>query len=304
MNRLLAAIVGVALAGSASAFQPRTGTWWNPNESGSAYNLEIQDGTLIATIYSYQPGGSAQWYLASGPLTNNQRNFTGTLDRYVGGQCIACPYPGRPTLVGNDGAIAITFASETSATVTLPGGRTTQIQPFNFGIGDPPSGLFGEWIFVYDIGTSTYAERFNLTSLRAATTNGNGVAADVPRFAFCELQVSGTAAGMVFCGRGDSRGNVLSAYVFRFGLDEAFGGLVLSPPTPAGTFYPMTGFKVKSKGGISRQQGTPIGPTSAAIGRSAHALGIEGIPDAEIEGNLRVSFEALVEAIAGMSRAP
>ena len=29
--------------------------------------------------------------------------FTATLDKYTGGQCISCPYTGRPTLAGNDG---------------------------------------------------------------------------------------------------------------------------------------------------------------------------------------------------------
>ena len=63
------------------------------------------------TVYSYQPGGPAQWYLASGPMTNNQHNFLGTLDKYVGGQCISCPYSGAPTLVGNDGTVFIFFSS-------------------------------------------------------------------------------------------------------------------------------------------------------------------------------------------------
>jgi hypothetical protein len=32
-------------------------------------------------------------------------------------------------MVGNDGAMTITFTSPTAATVQLPGGRVTQIQP-------------------------------------------------------------------------------------------------------------------------------------------------------------------------------
>jgi len=67
-----------------------------------------------------------------GPLSPDGKNFIGTLDKYQGGQCIACAYSGRPTLVGNDGPVAITFNSPTSATMTLPGGRVTQIQPQPF----------------------------------------------------------------------------------------------------------------------------------------------------------------------------
>jgi len=60
----------------------------------------------------------------------------------------------------------------------LPGGRTTQIQSYSFAIGDPPTGLLGEWVFFYDFGTTTTANRFDLSSVLASTANGNGIAAD------------------------------------------------------------------------------------------------------------------------------
>jgi hypothetical protein len=109
---------------------PQVGLWWNPNESGSGYAFDFKHGVLVVTIYSYQPGGAPQWYLASGPLSGN--TFTSTLDKYVGGQCISCMYSGRPTLTGNDGVVTITFSSSTSATMYLPDGRVTQIQPEAF----------------------------------------------------------------------------------------------------------------------------------------------------------------------------
>jgi len=129
MKRLLAAILLCAIAGSATAFQPRSGVWANLNESGSGYTIEVQEDVLVITTYSYQTGGAPQWYLAAGPMTNDQHNFTGTLDKYVGGQCISCMYTGAPTLIGNDGVISIVFASETSATLTLPGGVRPKFNP-------------------------------------------------------------------------------------------------------------------------------------------------------------------------------
>ena len=39
------------------AFTPATGLWWNPNESGSGYNIQVQHGVLVATMYSYTPRG-------------------------------------------------------------------------------------------------------------------------------------------------------------------------------------------------------------------------------------------------------
>jgi hypothetical protein len=115
---------------SSSAFAPVTGHWWNPNESGRGYNIDVYNGVLVITVYTYKANGDSEWYLASGFMSPDQRQFTGTLDKYRNGQCISCSYSGRPALVGNDGIISINFLSETVATLSLPGGRTTIIQPF------------------------------------------------------------------------------------------------------------------------------------------------------------------------------
>ena len=112
----------------AGPFIPVPGAWLNPSESGSGFGLDYENGTLIVEVYSYLAGGESQWYLAAGPVNNHV--FTGTLDKYRGGQCISCAYvaPGPP--VGNDGTITITFTSSTTATVDLPGNRHIQIQRF------------------------------------------------------------------------------------------------------------------------------------------------------------------------------
>jgi hypothetical protein len=104
--------------------------WANTNELGTGHTLDFKHGILVVAIYAYLGTGPAQWYLASGPVTNNV--FTATLDRYTGGQCISCPFTGQPMLAGNDGTITITFTSSASATVRLPGGRMTTIAPFAF----------------------------------------------------------------------------------------------------------------------------------------------------------------------------
>jgi len=122
--------VGAAAGGGGTAFVPVDGVWANAAESGRGFAIGYKHGVLIVAIYAYLANGQAQWYLASGPVVNNV--FTGTLDKYTGGQCISCAYNGPPTVAGNDGAITITFTSNTSATVNLPGGRVTQIVPFQF----------------------------------------------------------------------------------------------------------------------------------------------------------------------------
>jgi hypothetical protein len=110
------------------AMAPMAGVWWNPDESGSGYALDYENGVLLVQVYSYTPDGPPQWYLASGQMNGNV--FTGTLDKYTGGQCISCTYKGRPVYADNDGTMTIAFTSPTTANVALPGGRTTQIRRY------------------------------------------------------------------------------------------------------------------------------------------------------------------------------
>lgn len=112
------------------AFTPVTGLWWNPNESGSGYNVQVQQGVLVITMFSYAADGDPMWYLVVGRLSNAGSGVmaTGTLDHFQGGQCASCRYQ-SPSVMGNDGSISISFTSPSAATVQLPGGRVTQIQP-------------------------------------------------------------------------------------------------------------------------------------------------------------------------------
>lgn len=112
-------------------FTPVKGLWWNPNESGSGYMLDFRHGVMVVTVYSYTGTGEPQWYIASGPLTNGGREFARPLEKYRGGQCITCAYQ-PPAPSGTDGIVSIRFDSPTSAVMTLPGGRVTQIQPQEF----------------------------------------------------------------------------------------------------------------------------------------------------------------------------
>jgi hypothetical protein len=106
--------------------------WWDPAQSGNGYVVAVKRNVLVMQIYSYRSDGEPQWYLTAGALTNGNRNYVGTLDKYRGGQCISCPSPRAPTLLGHDGTVSIVFHSNTRATVTFPGGRVSNIVPFSF----------------------------------------------------------------------------------------------------------------------------------------------------------------------------
>lgn len=115
---------------AALPFLPFNGIWWNPDESGTGYNLQVQHDVMVVTMFSYSPAGDPVWYYAPGRLSSTGAGvaMSATLDRYRGGQCASCNYM-RPGPAGSDGAFSIVFASPASATLQLPGGRTTRIQP-------------------------------------------------------------------------------------------------------------------------------------------------------------------------------
>lgn len=108
---------------------PQIGNWSNPTELGTGYTFDYKHGVLVVVFFSFEPSGAAQWYIASGRLTGN--TFTGSLDKFVGGQCISCSFS-NPVSAGSAGTVTIVFSSATLATMYLPGGRVTQISPTVF----------------------------------------------------------------------------------------------------------------------------------------------------------------------------
>ena len=165
-----------------------------------------------------------------------------------------------PSSTINSGSMVITFTSETSATVLLPGGRLTTIQPFNFGFGTPPQGLLGQWVYVETIGGVDFADRYNFTTTVGATPNGNGAVVDFDKFASCELQVIGEIAGFVVCGHwSDSTYMVaLDIYAYEFGLDQTYNGVWISPTTESA--FPMKGYMWISRSGFSNASAAAATP--------------------------------------------
>ena len=278
-------------------FTPRTGHWWNPAESGTGYSIDIQDGVIVIVVYSYKSNGDREWYLAAGPMTNGQQDFSGPLKIYQNGQCISCTYLGAPTSTSNAGTLTIHFSGPLAATLSLPGGRTTNIQPLNVGFASLPQGLLGEWVFVEMIGSASFADHYKFTTTAAATSTGTGIAADLSRNAACELQVSGVFANHVLCFHWTSSAltTIADQYVFQWGFDQTFDGLWISPTTF--NQYPMNGFAWTSRSGYPKGYVVTAGQQSqddlkreAEFGRAASASLLGGL-SAEQAATLRAIGE-------------
>ncbi|MDH5265082.1 MAG: hypothetical protein OEX21_10060, partial [Betaproteobacteria bacterium] len=124
-------IVANGLSVPPQANVPESGWWWNPAEDGRGFFIEWQGGTADVAGYMYDDAGNPVWYL-SVIATPDPRSLAGSWWTYAGGQTLTGAYQ-APTQTSNSFApLAIQFDTATTATLTLPGGRTTRLQRFRF----------------------------------------------------------------------------------------------------------------------------------------------------------------------------
>jgi hypothetical protein len=101
----------------AAEFQPIRAWWWNPDEGGSAYAVEVQGNTLVIGAFMYDEIGNPVWYYSSGKMTS-PTSYSGTWLRFDNGQRIAGPYraPSMPMAVGT---LSLEFTAPDQATMTF-----------------------------------------------------------------------------------------------------------------------------------------------------------------------------------------
>lgn len=116
----LALVVLAVLSQSARA-QPETGYWWNPAEGGRGFVIEIQGTTMYFAGFLYAASGEATWVSSSGPMST-PTSYSGSLITYSGGQTLTGAYQSAQASSVSPGTVAINFASDTTASLTWPGG--------------------------------------------------------------------------------------------------------------------------------------------------------------------------------------
>lgn len=102
-----------AKADAAPAFTGN-GIWWNPAEPGTGFFFEAQGATGVVTFYMYEDNGRPVWYTAAGPLTavaggGSKYQFSGTLQRYAGGQPLGSLVRKLPTSSSDAGTVTLAF---------------------------------------------------------------------------------------------------------------------------------------------------------------------------------------------------
>lgn len=118
------------VAPAVTGLQPETGIYWNPDQSGRGYTLEMIGNSASLTMFHYDNQGEPTWHLVVAPLYSGA--FSGGFLRYGGGQTLDGPYR-APLLPQLDGALAASVQQPCTASIWLPTMGTLPIRRFAFG---------------------------------------------------------------------------------------------------------------------------------------------------------------------------
>ena len=113
-----------------SASAPQSGWWWNADESGRGFFMEVQGNSLFVAGYMYDIVGNAIWYIASGALSAQQLNASWA--EYSNGQTLTSAYQVAQLKNSAVGSLRLVFKDSQTAVMTMPGGRNVNLTRFEF----------------------------------------------------------------------------------------------------------------------------------------------------------------------------
>jgi hypothetical protein len=105
--------------GNVATFQPHTGWWWNPAQSGRGFSVEVQGNSAFIVAFMYDVSGNPVWYFSAGPMSS-PTHFESDWLQFAGGQTMSGPYH-PPAAPQNVGRLAVDFSGKESATLTFTG---------------------------------------------------------------------------------------------------------------------------------------------------------------------------------------
>lgn len=294
MKKLLTTFSFLLLSLPSWSFTPESGLWWNQNEPGSGYNIEIQDNFLFGVFYVYDANGNPLWYTTSGFMDGNSY-FEGDIYISENGPCLLCNWIQSDTFTTNLGKARINFSTETTATLEVQGAQIF-LERFNFFLGDELQKMRGEWQVVYDV--SEYSNDYPffadvLVFEQTETYNGDylatGCRSESTRYNRCTsyaLNNNDMAASyddvndeLIVVVRDDA--DYYLAYYLKTGTNqfdgEAFSYEVGSSPNLSLAGFSVRGFRSASKTFVD----TGTGP-SKSLGKTKAKSGLNTLLDASL----------------------
>ena len=89
--------------------------WYNASESGWGININHQDNTIFASLYTYDANGSPLWLAMSNGQRQPDGSYAGNLEQYSGSAYNAAWRASAPSVVGT---MRLAFSSATTGTLT------------------------------------------------------------------------------------------------------------------------------------------------------------------------------------------
>jgi hypothetical protein len=107
-----------------------SGWWWNENEGGRGFFIEVQGNQAFIGSFMYDASGQPTWYVSTASLFGTQF-VTGTMAQYTGGQSLTGSYR-APTALASAGTMSFSFTSSATGVMVLPNGSTVALKRFIF----------------------------------------------------------------------------------------------------------------------------------------------------------------------------
>lgn len=122
---------------------PQTGIWYNPEQSGTGFMLEVQNGRVAGYYFLFADDGEPEWLLLSGQLEESDSSevvwiLETDLKRFQGGACLNCAYD-APMPDASQGQVRFEFLQRNVAQFQVDDGPVQRIRSLAFGVPVSPA---------------------------------------------------------------------------------------------------------------------------------------------------------------------
>lgn len=156
-----------------SSLLPVAGNWYNPDEPGTGYVIDVQRGYVFGFYFGYNEDGGQRWMSFQGELEESDKpgirwELSSVLTNYSGGNAFNEPYQ-EPTAQASEHEIQFEFTHTHGGKFSVDGGDYQSIEPLNYRVETDQifnedeylfPDLTGQWVFNY---MKDYSEHIELS---------------------------------------------------------------------------------------------------------------------------------------------
>ena len=106
-----------------------TGWWWNPNEPGRGFFVEVQGASMFFSGFMYTDDGRSAWYIATGAYSRGV--FEGSIVEFGDGQEFGGAWR-EPRMIADRGRVTLATMGDGRVLATMPGGNQSMLTRFAF----------------------------------------------------------------------------------------------------------------------------------------------------------------------------